>query len=423
VRVKNPSRVLIKESFARFRFPGNGRKGRVEKLEERKFDEKAETALRLLFENFWILREENPEQYQLIRERERILKRFIDEKFGYPLIVHRHFIKLEKTPVEPEAWMGILDFRSVRDYAMFCCALAFTESKQVDEQFLLSEICEDIKDMYPGEFPIDWTNYNDRKSLIRVIKFMERLSLLKRVEGDIEKFASHEKEEVLYEVTVYARYFMRTFPDDLSEYASAEEILRAEWERQSDVRRKRVYRKLFLSPAVCREGEDDADFLYMRNFRNRLRDDIESHTSFRLELFKNAAFLVADEKHPEFTLFPDQRAISDIVLHLGSLLREKISEFPPDEYGRIRMTKVQFSDLMKELKNKYGYGWSKQYREGTAASLESDVIELLKEWELLEAEEFTGSYLFKPAIGRLSGHYPKDFSGEAKEEVDGGETE
>lgn len=263
------------------------------------FDEKAQTALRLLMEKFWILRLEEPKLYQLVREREKVLKRYVDEKFGFDLIVHQHFIKLEKIPVETKSWMGIQDFQEPRDYAIFCCALAFTEDRSVDDQFLLSDICEDIKDLYPDEFPLDWTNYNHRCSLVRVIKQLEKLSILLSVEGEIDQFAMNESQEVLYEVSIYARYFMRSYPKDLFEFNTIEEILASEWERHAaDARRKRVYRKLFFSPVVYRESEDDPDFAYLRNYRNRIREDVEAHTLFRFEMFKNAALLVAEEsKH------------------------------------------------------------------------------------------------------------------------------
>src|SRR5690625_2491583 len=115
------------------------------------FDEKAQTALRLLMEKFWILRLEEPDMYQIVRERENMLKRYVDEKLGFDLISNQHFIKLEKIPVEAKSWMGIQEFQEARDYAILCCALAYTENRSVDEQFLLSDICEDIRDIYPGE--------------------------------------------------------------------------------------------------------------------------------------------------------------------------------------------------------------------------------------------------------------------------------
>src|SRR5690625_2105267 len=223
-------------------------------MEQNTFDEKAQRALRILMENFWVLRLQEPEIYQLIREREKVLRRYVDEKFGFDLMVHQHFIKLEKIPVETKSWMGIQDFQESRDYAIFCCAFAFTENLSVDEQFLLSDICEEIKDLYPGEIALEWTNYNHRRSLVRVIRQMEKLAILTTVEGEIDQFAMDEEQEVLYETTIYARYFMRSYPKDLFEYESIEEILQSEWERHEvDARRKRVYRKLMTSPVVYRD--------------------------------------------------------------------------------------------------------------------------------------------------------------------------
>ncbi|HLS09180.1 TIGR02678 family protein [Lentibacillus sp.] len=378
-------------------------------METNQFDEKAEKALGLLLEKFWVLRLHEPELYQMIREREKVLKRYVDDKLGFELIVHQHFIKLEKIPVEAKSWMGIQDFQEPRDYAMFCCALAFTENRSVDEQFLLSDICEEIKDLYPGEFPLDWTNYNHRRSLVRVIKVLEKLSILKSVEGEIDHFTMNQEQEVLYETTVYARYFMRSYPKDLFEYDTAEAILASEWERhEADERRKRVYRKLFLSPVVHREGEDDADFAYIRNFRNRLREDIEAHSQFRLEVFKSAALLVAEEKKQELTLFPDQKAIMDVALHIASFLRRQDS-YQPDELGTIRISRIALEEIVANVREIYGKGWSKHYREASISTITNELVDLLFDWEMLEIEPVTHAYVIKPLFGRATGHYPKDF--------------
>ena len=379
-------------------------------MERNTFDEKAQHALRILMEKFWILRLEEPKTYQFIREREKVLKRYVEEKMGFELIVHQHFIKLEKIPVEPKAWMGIEDFQEPRDYAVFCCALAFTENRTVEEQFLLSEICEDIKDLYPGEFALDWTNYNHRRSLVRVIKQLEKLSILKVVEGEIEQFSMDEDQEVLYEITIYARYFMRSYPDDLFTYERTQDILNAEWDRhEQGERRKRVYRKLMISPVVYRESEDDMDFAYIRNYRNRLREDLEEHTIFRLEVFKNAAMLVSEERKQELTLFPDQKAIMDVVLHFASFIRGDETRFQPDELGNIRLSKVALQQAIKELHALYGAGWSKQYREGSIASTMNELTETLYKWEMLFIDELTGAYMIRPLLGRVAGKYPKDF--------------
>src|SRR5690625_1198881 len=374
------------------------------------FDEKAQTALQSLLENFWILREKEPALYQSIREREKVLKRYVSDKLGFDLIVHQHFIKLEKIPVETKSWMGITAFEEIRDYVIFCCALSFTESKAVEEQFLLSNICEEIKDLYPGDITLDWTNYNHRRSLIRVIKFMESLSIIETVEGKIDQFALHDDEEVLYETTIYARYFMRSYPHDLQEYTSMEHILTSEWERHTEsARRKRVYRKLFLSPVVYRENENDPDFDYIRKDRHRIADDIEENTYFRLELFKNNAHLVSEERKRDLTLFPDQKALSDIVLHFANYIRIHLDEYPLDELDKIRMTPYRFEQVVEQVDAIYHKGWSKQYREAPLTTIAHVLSATLKNWEMIETDDATGMYYLLPLLGRLSGDYPKDF--------------
>jgi len=374
------------------------------------FDEKTQEALGILFEQFWVLRLEQPTAYQLIREREKSLKRYISEKFGFDLIVHQHFIKLEKIPVDPKPWMGIQDFESPQDYALFCCGLAFSERRSVEEQFLLSDITEDIQEMYPGEFALDWTNYQHRKSLVRALKKMVELQIIKTVDGDIELFANSENQEVLYEVTVYARYFMRSYPEDLFLYQTAREILDSEWQRQQiDARRKRVYRKLMFSPVVYREDENDADFAYIRNYRNRLRDDIEAHTPFRLEVFKNAAMLVLQERKQRYTLFPDQKAIMNIALHFQAYVREHIDKYTVNSYGEIKLTEAEFKQLMEIIKGIYGHGWSKKYRDMPFQSIADELLQLYKEWEMMAIEEDTNMLVLRPAIARMIGHYPSDY--------------
>lgn len=383
--------------------------------QQQAFDEKTQDALGILFEQFWILRAEEPETYQLLREREKGLKRYVSEKFGFDLIVHQHFIKLEKIPVDPKSWMGIQEFTTPRDYAIFCCGLAFSERRSVDEQFLLSDITEDIQDMYPGEFLLDWTNYQHRKSLVRALKKMVDLRIIKSVDGDIDMFASNEEQEVLYEVTVYARYFMRSYPNDLFRYQTTREILDSEWQRhQTDTRRKRVYRKLMFSPVVYRESEDDPDFGYIRNYRNRLRDDLEGHTPFQLEVFKNAAFMVLPDREQRYTLFPDQKAIMNIALHVQAYIRESMSSYQINSLGEIKITSAEFAQLIEIVKKRYGHGWSKKYRDLTYAAIAEELLQLYIEWEMASLEEDTGMIILMSAIARMTGHYPNDYLSEVK---------
>jgi uncharacterized protein (TIGR02678 family) len=376
------------------------------------FDEKATQGMDLLFHHYWILRTEHPEWYQLIREREKVLRRYINEKFGLRLIVHQHFIKLEKIPVEPERWMGIGHFQEPMDYAIFCCALSFLEGKSVDEQFLLSDLSQEIQADYPGDFELDWTLYIHRKSLIRAVKILMEFQLIRTIDGDIGRFDHNEDQEVLYEATIYSRYFMRTYPEDFINYTDWDELLKEDWKlNQEDERRKRVYRKLFFSPGLHRFDQQDPDFLYIRNFRNRLSEDIENHSDYKLHVYKNTAFLSITEARQYQQVYPTSKASTDIMLQLSSHLHEHLDTFKPKENGEIVMTEGEMDEVVETLRQQFEKGWSKYFREKSTNAIRVELIEAMKDWMMVEVEEESSLIKIKPLLGVLAGTFPADFEG------------
>lgn len=376
------------------------------------FDDKAKSALEQLFERFWIVREDEPLTYQMIREREHVLRRYCTEKFGYRLIVHRHFIKLEKIPVEPESWMGIQEFQHPRDYALHCCLLAFLERKSVDEQFLLSEICEYLSAEYPSHMTLDWTNYEHRKSLIRVLNVASSFKIIRTVDGEIAGFIQNEAQEVLYEVPVIARYFMRSYPKDLFKFNSLQDILNEEYSKDSsEYRRHRVYRKLFLSPVTYRRSLDDSDFLYLRNYRNRIKADIEEHTDYRFELYKNAALLSVKTGSTLKTSFPNTKALSDVVLQFAYVLREQLNLYPISELGIIKISYPDFENMTMEVSDRFQNGWSKALRDTNIKQLSNDLLQVLIDWKMASVEEESSMILLMPLLGRTVGIYPNNFKG------------
>lgn len=375
------------------------------------FDEKAIQGMDLLFHHYWIVRSENPEWYQLIREREKILRRYINEKFGLRLIVHQYFIKLEKIPVEPERWMGMKDFQEPMDYAIFCCALSFLEGKSVDEQFLLSDLCQDIQADYPGDFDLDWTLFTHRKSLIRAVKVLMNFQLIRTIDGDIGRFDHNEEQEVLYEATVYSRYFMRSYSDDFNTYSNWRELLEEDWQlNQEDERRKRVYRRLFFSPGLHRIDSQDPDFSYIRQFRNRLSEDIQSHSDYNLHVYKNTAFLSVSQPRNYQLTFPSTRASSDLLLQVSHYLHEHRESFPPKENGEIILTEGEFDQILDTLREQFEAGWAKYIREKTTPALRLELIEEMKDWMMVEVAD-SSLIKLKPLLGVLAGEFPADFEG------------
>lgn len=374
------------------------------------FDEKAVQGLDYLLHHFWVLRKEEPAVYQLIRERQKVLKRYVREKLGLELHVRQHFIKLEKIPIRPESWMGIQTFQEPMDYMIFCYALAFIEGKSIEEQFLLSELSEEIRALGMEQVELDWTLYQHRKSLIRVMKVLVDLHLIETIDGDVQRFDHHEEQEVLYEVTVYSRYFMRAFPEDFSAYENVSELAETDLQFASDdERRQRVYRQLFTSPAIYRCQGQDADFQYIRTYRNRISEDIERHSDWKLHVFKNVAFLSAAEPKKYYDAFPNTRAITDIMLQLSDELHNELQQFAPNEMGDIVLSQGQFTQLLETLRRKYGEGWAKLYREKSIDAVRKELEEELVSWRMASLEE--QFIIIHPLLGVLSGAYPNDYEG------------
>lgn len=372
------------------------------------FDEKAVQGLDYLLHHFWVLRKEEPTMYQQIRERQKVLQRYASEKLGLQLHVRQHFIKLEKVPIKAESWMGIQDFQAPMDYMIFCYALAFVESKSIDEQFLLSEICEEIRVLSYEQEELDWTLFQHRKSLIRAMQVLVDLHLIETIDGDVQRFDHHEEQEVLYEVTIYSRYFMRVHLEEFTYFTNAEQLLHLEHQlTNEDERRKRVYRQLFTTPAIYRQEGQDQDFLYIRNFRNRISDDIEKHSDFKLHVFKNVAFLSTTEPKRYYELFPNTKSVTDILLQLSSYLHENLVHYSSRENGDIVLTEGQLNSIVQELKNELGEGWSKLYREKSIATVRQDVVNELIYWRMASVEQ--GFIHIHSLLGVLAGTYPADY--------------
>ncbi|RYL95844.1 TIGR02678 family protein [Sporolactobacillus sp. THM7-4] len=377
-------------------------------------DDQIQEGLAQLFENYWILREENPELYHQLRKNEKELKRIIDEKFGLRLHIHSQFIKLEKIPTDPKGWMGITDFQDKMDYTMFACALAFMETKEQNDYFLLSHLVEDIRENYPDPDTLDWTNYRHRLSLVRVVSRLLDLHLMDKIEGDITKFAQNEEFEALYRVTLYARYFMRSYPQDIYQYEDWHALVRDEMENiDTHGRRWEVYRELIMHPNVSRTPENnDQLFNYIRVQRRSIEDFFERYTPFHFELTKDTAMLTMTERKKMYTLFPSQQAIDEILLQMAGLVRDRRPARDP--FGRVSLTMPEWLLLGQELQHEFSHGWSKEYREMSTDRLAEKLVTQAVDWQLVERE--AEQVVILPVFARFRGVYSKNFTGKAADQ-------
>lgn len=132
-----------------------------------------------LLEKYWICKDNNKEEYYQVKRDIPLFQKFIQEQLGWKLIHTEHLIKLEKVPAHAESFMGIQEFSDIRDYTILCAVLMFLEDKAEQEQFLLSELIRFVETCLKQYMEIDWTSFTQRKSLVRVLQYMENLDIHK----------------------------------------------------------------------------------------------------------------------------------------------------------------------------------------------------------------------------------------------------
>ncbi len=370
--------------------------------------------LEILLENYWIIKEKNIDLFHSIKDASPKFKGFIEEKLGYRLIINPYLIKLEKTPGRPEKWMGIRDFDSNIDYALFCMLLAFLEDRGNGDQFVLSQLTEYLQASWTSTEKLDWTLFRHRRSLVKIMRFASNMHLVKVNDGDESKFIDMADTEVLYESTGISRYFVRNFTTNILNYNTWKDIEAGEWlEADTDrgrVRRNRVYRRLVMSPAVYNEGSEDSDYAYIKNYKNMIHNDLEEMLDTSLHVHKNGAFLVYETAKQQMEVFPGNSTLSDIVLQINSEIVKMVKEgqLIRREDDIIQISSSQFELIIEDCRNNYMHGWSKEYREMGIESLRTNVLEFMEGYSMVEKAGREINIL--PLCGKVIGFYPMNFN-------------
>ena len=133
---------------------------------------------RYLLDRFWVTRAENKELYFSVKRALPLYRRLVNEQLGWNLVVNESVIKLEKVPPKAMSWMGIQEFQESLDYCLLCGTLLFLSDLDDGEQFLLSSLTESLGAILAEVQPMDWTRFSHRKSLVRVLRYAQRIGLL-----------------------------------------------------------------------------------------------------------------------------------------------------------------------------------------------------------------------------------------------------
>ena len=377
--------------------------------------------LEILLNRRWVLKAEDKELYYRIRDAIGEVRKFASEKLGCQVTENALMVKMEKIPVVPETFMGSLDFSSKEEYAFFCILLMFLEDKDAQEQFILSQLTEYIAANMPGE-PVDWTVYTSRRRLIKVLRYAVEQGILGITDGNDDAFMDDADGEVLYENTGAARYFMRNFSKDITDYEKPEDFLESDWfamdEDRGIARRHRVYKRLLFAPGMYRREGSEEDFEYLKYYGRRLTEDMEQNFDCHVHIHKGSAYVMLGDDCRMGTVFPGNNVLSDIVLLVLAEIRQRVEQkewnLQQDEVCVV--DSVVFEQQLRKIKQTYGKGFSKNYREMPESEFVKTVMDEMELWMLIKKDEKAHQVSIYPAAGKLRGQYPSDFAGGVEDE-------
>ena len=376
--------------------------------------------LEMLFDRRWILKSEDRELYYKIRDSIGEIRKFATEKLGCQVIENALLVKMEKIPALPEVFMGIDTFTSKEEYAFLCILLMFLEDRDAQEQFILSQLTEYIAANMPGE-GVNWTLYINRRRLVKVLRYAADQGIIRVTDGSDDAFMDQESGEVLYENTGASRYFMRNFSRDIMEYTRPEDFQESDWfamdEDRGIARRHRVYKRLLFSVGMYRGEGVDEDFEYLKYYGRRLADDLGQTFHCQLHIYRGGAFFMQEEDCRIGETFPGNTGMSDILLLCCRKIRGKIEhgEWKPGKDDTVMVETVEFERMIRQVKTKYGFGFTKGYREMPEGEFIREVEDEMERWMLIRKNVQEQTVVICPAAGKLAGRYPDDFMDRQRE--------
>lgn len=335
------------------------------------------------------------------------------------MIANPYLIKLEKIPGRPQEFMGLPDFTDKIEYVFLCLILIFLENKSRKDQFILSGLVDYIQnlqvDIDMNDVTIDFNLYSQRKSMVKVLKFIRELGFIRLYDGDENKFSENVESDVLYEVTGVSKYFVRNFTSNISDcnlYTDIYEKERLGLDQDKGIeRRQRIYRRLFTENVVYNEALDDLDYLYIKNYKNVIEQDVDKILDASLEVHKNGAYILLLDNMNFKNTFPNSRAISDIVIFTNTEIIEmyETGKLQKQVNDTIYISEIEFRRLIERVKEKYGKGFSKEYREKDIDKILQEVVEFMLQFDMIRKNIETKEFILMPIIFKIKGKYMGEF--------------
>ena len=158
------------------------------------------------------------------------------------------------------------------------------------------------------------------------------------------------------------------------------------------------------TPAIYWEENIDRDSIYIRQEREAIKSTLKKFTGGVLEVKRNSAFLLFEKELGE--MYPKKNMLGEIALIVSGKIREllvaeKLKVMDSGDF--ILIERGEFFQILREIKESSGINWSKEYRDMSLEKTFEQLLEFMREWQLLEIIE--DKIKLYPTIGKYTGYY------------------
>jgi len=329
------------------------------------------------------------EEFGLVRRHREWLADWLNRYPGWRLQIESEFARLRKTPgditdctrpaVEPREETPF----TRRRYALLCLALAALERS--DRQTALGRLAEDIENLVVTDpllqsagFRFDLLNYDHRRDLVHVARFLVDRGILVKVHGDELQYLNADGGDALYNIRrplLTAALNVRRGPSTISNStldARISKMIEEPLPDNEDGRHRRIrtmlVRRLLDDPVVYYNDLDPESLAYLHRQRGLLLSQIQEATGLHPEVRKEGIAMTDSGGDLTDFALPE----SGTAGHLALLLAEHLANHArQDRDATIGMTSLvrRTAELIREHRTR----WNRE------ASLPSAEINMTRE--------------------------------------------
>jgi len=401
---------------------GQVRRARLERLRE-DLDPlvvaEIRTAIRALLRRPLLLPDGRDEEaFRLVRRHQEWITTWFAHHADWSLVVTAEVARLRKLPAWPgDASRGAVEPRNEepftrRRYVLLCLALATLERS--DRQVTLGRLAEGIggalaADAVFAESGVGWSldTAAERRDFVQVVRLLLELGVLRRVQGDEERFIGDRQSDVLYGVVrpVLAvllasrrspSLIMESEPDARLRELVADTSVPDTPEGRNRALRTWVVRRLLDDPVVYHADLDPEARAYLDRQRTFILRELADATGLETEVRVEGMALVDLEGDCTDLGLPEEGTEGHLTILLAGWLADTLRG-RADRGVTVEAARLQTAKLIK----KHRHHWRKEVSEkGAEVWLTELVLGNLSGLGLIERRG--GEVLPRPALGRFA---------------------